>query len=239
MFCRWFNHQNLYSKFLTVFCPDSRVLSKKLGRWVGYWMLWWRYFPHEKRSCYASAKLQPFQESSKFVILTNGRGWQWFLTGCLNSYQSSGYDHADFQFNPSPIQPQASRYFISLQAPPFFFFSPIHSWYELLLLPVQSATPGQYYTVELQLCWLDLRPVLDLASSVSSHYYLGETLHYSVHGRTVICVNLWNIQWKYKNNQVERVDNLTFEVGHHAITVVGGGATTTLLRPLYFYNKTK
>ena len=135
MFCRWFNHQNLYSKFLTVFCPDSRVLSKKLGRWVGYWMLWWRDFPHEKRSCYASAKLQPFQESSKFVILTNGRGWQWFLTGCLNSYQSSGYDHADFQFNPSPIQPQASRYFISLQAPPFFFF--------LLFIPDTSSSSSQ------------------------------------------------------------------------------------------------
>ena len=113
MFCRWFNHQNLYSKFLTVFCPDSRVLSKKLGRWVGYWMLWWRYFPHEKRSCYASAKLQPFQESSKFVILTNGRGWQWILTGCLNSYQS--------QVWPRTILLTADRTWRWLQTPiPFY-----------------------------------------------------------------------------------------------------------------------
>ena len=139
------------------------------------------------------------------------------------------------QPNPTP----SFKIFHFTPGTTILLFSSIHSWYELLLLPVQPATPGQYYTVELQLCWLDLRPVLDLASSVSSHYYLGETLHYSVHGRTVICVNLWNIQWKYKNNQVERVDNLTFEVGHHAITVVGGEATTTLLRPLYFYNKTK
>ena len=98
VFCRWFNHQNLYSKFQSVFCWDSsNILSLNFKR-VGLVL--------PTGSSYASVEFHNSTlhvSSSKFVILTNGRGWQWFLTGCLKSYRGfsshSHYDQADFGKN--------------------------------------------------------------------------------------------------------------------------------------------
>ena len=119
MFCRWFNHRNLYNKFLTGFCSDSsRVYPAQLRQpWdehrcrylsTSNIYMWsydcenvmqhlscgsWKICSGDnvprvrilRRFCCISTLLG---ESSKFVILTNGRGWHWFLTGCLNSCQS-------------------------------------------------------------------------------------------------------------------------------------------------------
>ena len=107
--------------------------------------------------------------------------------------------------------------------------------------------PGQWHRA--QLCWLDLRPVLDLASSVSAHYYIwGENKTPSLDQCVANCPVLW--YWggiNLLNVLLLKLKKLCGGciIWHFRSTIMQSqfwrhwALWTAHHRPLYFYNKTK
>ena len=163
MFCRWFNHQNLNSKFRTVFCsdssdsyPDIESIARENLCHTGqrethiknraHW--WISTLQAEFKVCHID----------KWKRVTMNFNWMFkFLSVSSMTTHNSSHSWQNLTLTTNFY---SILQFIPRLSVPFPQLSP----------PAQQ--PGQWHRA--QLCWLDLRPVWDSASSVSAHYYVAE-----------------------------------------------------------------
>ena len=150
MFCRWFNHQNLKSKFLTVFCSDSRVWSSLSDDPV--WAGGGKHSPGLAPRL--SGEFQPFKQEFKVCHIDKWKrvtmNFNWMFKFLSVSSMTTHNSSQNLKLTTKLFRLSVLQF---IQVLPF--------------LP-----PSQQSRSMAQLCWLDLRPVSDSASSVSAHYYV-------------------------------------------------------------------